>query len=40
MCVQWQGMPTIQTRRADKTTRNAGNNVANCQKQTTTVCDV
>jgi len=37
--LQWQGMPTVETRRADKTTRNAGDSDTKCRKRTATVCD-
>jgi len=37
--VQWKGMSIVGTRRADKTTRNAGDNAAICQKETGTACD-
>jgi hypothetical protein len=40
MYAQWQGMLIVEMRRADKRTRNVGDNVAKCQERTTAVCDV
>jgi len=40
MYVQWQGMSIVETLRADRATRNAGDSVAKCQERTATVCDV
>jgi hypothetical protein len=31
ICVEWQGMSIVETRRADKETRNAGDSVAKYQ---------
>jgi hypothetical protein len=39
MYVHWQGMSIVETRRADKATRNAGDSVAKCQERTAAVCD-
>jgi hypothetical protein len=40
MYEEWQGMLTFEMWRADKTTGNAGDNVAKCQERTAIVCDV
>jgi hypothetical protein len=37
MCEQWQGMSVVQTRRADKENRNAGDRVVKYQARTATV---
>jgi hypothetical protein len=39
MCVPWQRMPIVETRRVDRATRNGGNNAARYQKRTATVCE-
>jgi hypothetical protein len=40
MYVQWKGMSIVESGRADKLTRNAGNSVAKYQERTAAVCDV
>jgi len=39
MYMQWQGTSIVETWRADKENRNAGDSVAKCQERTATVCD-
>jgi len=36
---QWQGTSIVETRRADKATRNVGDSVAKYQGRTAAVCD-
>jgi hypothetical protein len=40
MYVQWEGMPFVEMRRADKATENDSDSVTKCEERTATVCEI